>query len=668
MSRHRYIKNLNISDELDDDALSDGGEEDMTAEQQLQMIDALEHVRQVIGEEDISGMSDNEVKETIWYYNFDLEESVNWCLQEQGKRRAARERQGSPPVQYTHYEHYYEPNTTERPHIPLIYLAQRRWEEQNANEVENEADVGPEDGNAQLYPEKRSLTPISEKTERTELSSLWRHRPLSHATTSTSYGNVLNNGYLDPPPDSPMDPNMIPLSPSESALHRLSLYEPAPTRTSSGTRSSISSSPRPPSEPVPPIETIPDIPDSISRSTHPTTQRTMSNHPTPQTAPSQSKLAQLASTRASSRTKSSASVASDQTHSVKTYPALRPNEHSTRPVSSTVPQSFAPSSTSYHVDKAIQFAIEMEAQDRVAAQEAPKMEKPLPKTPSAQSKLPEKARSSQSTSKSAITPRTDAPTPSKGLKLSSTESPTAARPLSKLALLAQEKAAKADVKKVLGAPISRSPPHLPPEHTEYLVPVANGSTVTTAITTSYQTLYSLTDPSRPPKSDSPYVVPLPTVDYSPSSTKTSGVKSSKLAMKARKAQEKQSSVVTEEIASTPYRVPSIFLSHSTRSRASPSAFASVLVDNGSLDYEGGESIRKDKSKGKEKARSTTSTSSTPRHHRPTRRKEYTISDFASSSGFNFDVPSPDDIVLNARRGTALDRGDRKTARASTSKS
>ncbi|KAG7097236.1 hypothetical protein E1B28_004607 [Marasmius oreades] len=665
MSRHRYIKNLNISDELDDDALSDGGEEDMTAEQQcmasqslfrslssidpslVQMIDALEQVRQVIGDEDISGMSDNEVRGTVWYYNFDVEESVNWCLQEQEKRRAARERQGSPPVQYTHYEHYYE--TNERPRIPLIHLAQqqmaeqqRQWEELDADGLERESEMDPtgtEDDNMHLYPEKRSLTPITEKTERTELSSLWRHRPPSDGT-STSYGNVLNNGYLDPPPDSPMDPNMIPLSPSESALHRLSLYEPAPSRTSSATQTSVSSSPRPPSEPVPPIDTIPDIPDSTSRSTHPTTQKSLHSRPTLHNTVKQSKLAQLASSRASSRTKSSTSLISDHSQSVKTYPGLRPNEHSTRPISSTVRQSIAPSSTSYHVDKAIQFAIEMEAQDRAAALEPLKTEKPLPKTPSARSKLSAKAQSSASTSKSVVTPV--APTPSKAPQMLSTDSPASIRPLSKLALLAQEKATKTDIKKVLSAPITRSPPQLPPEHTEYLIPVANGSSVTTAITTSYQTLYSLTDPSRPSTSDSPYVVPLSAVDYTTDTTKTSVAKPSKLAMKARKAQEKQSSVVKEE-TSARYEVPSMFLPHSTRSR--------------------GESTKKDKDKGK--ARSTASTGSTLRHHRSTRGKEHSIPDVASSPGFAFNIPSPDDIVLGARRGTTLDRGDRKIASAST---
>ena len=34
MSRHRHVRNINIHDELEDDALSDGGGHDMTPEQQ----------------------------------------------------------------------------------------------------------------------------------------------------------------------------------------------------------------------------------------------------------------------------------------------------------------------------------------------------------------------------------------------------------------------------------------------------------------------------------------------------------------------------------------------------------------------------------------------------------------------------------------------------------
>lgn len=46
----------------------------------VQMNDVLEEIRNVIGEEEISGIPDNEIKDTIWYYHFDLQHSMQWCL------------------------------------------------------------------------------------------------------------------------------------------------------------------------------------------------------------------------------------------------------------------------------------------------------------------------------------------------------------------------------------------------------------------------------------------------------------------------------------------------------------------------------------------------------------------------------------------------------------
>lgn len=113
MSRHRDFHNLNIHgltlplnnlnklskplDELDDDALSDGGEEEMTIEQQglpeanilasvqaeyvqAQMNDGLEQVRLTIGNQVMSELSDNSIKDALWEYYFDVEKTVQWAL------------------------------------------------------------------------------------------------------------------------------------------------------------------------------------------------------------------------------------------------------------------------------------------------------------------------------------------------------------------------------------------------------------------------------------------------------------------------------------------------------------------------------------------------------------------------------------------------------------
>lgn len=82
---------------VDQDEGSDGGDEELTAEQQgmclsfapihhihppytVQLIDALEQVRRVIGDEEDCGISDREIKDTAWYYFFDTEKTVHWCL------------------------------------------------------------------------------------------------------------------------------------------------------------------------------------------------------------------------------------------------------------------------------------------------------------------------------------------------------------------------------------------------------------------------------------------------------------------------------------------------------------------------------------------------------------------------------------------------------------
>lgn len=83
--------------ELDDDALSDGGEGEITPEQsglhetqmlesvraeyiQAQMNDGLEQVRLIIGGEDVSELSDNSIKDALWEYYFDVEKTVQWSL------------------------------------------------------------------------------------------------------------------------------------------------------------------------------------------------------------------------------------------------------------------------------------------------------------------------------------------------------------------------------------------------------------------------------------------------------------------------------------------------------------------------------------------------------------------------------------------------------------
>jgi len=211
---------------------------------------------------------------------------------------------------------------------------------------------------------------------------------------------------------------------------------------------------------------------------------------------------------------------------------------------------------------------------------------------------------------------------------SASQTSVPSRPLSKLALLAQQ---KVDASRV---------PKLPKTTTEYLTPIANGSSVTTAITTSYQSLYSLTDPSRSsviPKLD---VVPLQ-FNAPETTTSPSDKKPSKLAMKIKRATEKAPQSPgfpsEEELASS---ISPIFQPKASHARASPSAFASVLMNDNSTLSEDKRREKDVKLKKKEKKE---------KKENPTKNPSKQSSDNASTQVFTFDRPSPDDIVLNARK-------------------
>jgi hypothetical protein len=241
--------------------------------------------------------------------------------------------------------------------------------------------------------------------------------------------------------------------------------------------------------------------------------------------------------------------------------------------------------------------------------------------------------------------------------LSPTDSHTKGRP-SKLALLAQ---AKANANAQQGPwmpstkPSKTSRKELPDSHTEYLTPIANGPTATTAITTSYQSLHSL----KSPRTVIPALPPAPIDSPQASSNSLSPVepKRSKLALKSRRAHEKSTPADEDfhDFGFTPPLSP-MFLPKTTRSRALPSAFASLLVDDRLTSYDSeGKGTHKHKGKRREDAKDTEAFSTvsslsdlveTPKH-RPQ------SSSPVSPERFAFDVPSPDDVVLNARRGTSL---------------
>ena len=422
----------------------------------------------------------------------------------------------------------------------------------------------------------------------------------------------------------PLDPNDIPVSPSGSALQRLSIYEPPPSVVTSESQSSRSLPPRPPSAPVPPIESIPDIPDFNSKS---------SKHPAPPAQQTkQSKLSLLASSRANTQSRTSLSSrtsAVDSSSSVTTYPALRPTSKSMRPAS-----PLSASSTSSHIRRAIQTAIELEAEDRSV-------------TPTNNTISPV----NDPTESVPTIPSPSTPTaPEPRLPVSTASQPSGRRP-SKLALLAK---AKAQTHQGPRTPKPKTPvvtaysgSNLPPPRTEYLTPIANGPTATTAITTSYQSLYSLTSPMSPPSSGG-HFLPL---------TPLAEPKLSKLALKIKKGQEGSSPVYSaiEDPLVSPTSLP-IFLPKATHPRALPSAFASLLIDDRLMNPEDELTSKyHDKKKGKMKTVGESRPSAQAKEK--SKHKHHTsTTPHLRSNDFSFDVPSPDDIVFHARRGTSMAKG------------
>ncbi|KAF7331874.1 HBS1-like protein [Mycena kentingensis (nom. inval.)] len=575
VARHRNFDH-GYDDQVDDDhPLSDGGEDYISPEHQVLLNDGLDRVRDIIGDAEHSGLSDNAIKDVLWDCHFDIDETVQWAIEEQERIHQAQQRKAPPevmkdlpplppPERELGYGEYTPPVLGIRrvvdEHAELGYgqysppvLRQFEAMGEQGSEVDGrsrEPLIRPYQSPELDTPVKRNLSTITERTERTEVSPGWPPRqrylsleiPRPPSTITTSYGQGIDTGPVDTTINS-LDPDLIPVSPSGSALHRLSYYEPAPSMPPSEAGDSYHSEPpKPPSEPVPPLDTIPDIPDLNSKS---------SRHVPPK-APSQpakkSKLAMLASSRASTssaRSESTRSTGTSVAGSVKTYPELRPRSQSVRSEGSESAET-TPSSMSSHVRRAIETALQLEVGDVSPTPQSPELRTPTP-TPATLTQV------------APVSPK----------PASRPTSTASSRPTSKLALLAQaNKVARNPTPEALpGAP------RLPQERTQYLTPIANGPTVTTAITTSYQSLRSLTNPDRVDHGRF-VVVPLPgSTINSPNEPKKS-----KLAMKVKRAQEKQQPQA-DPVEPAPLPIPPIFLPTVARTRASPSAFATVLLDD-----------------------------------------------------------------------------------------
>ncbi|CAA21259.2 Dom34-Hbs1 translation release factor complex GTPase subunit Hbs1 [Schizosaccharomyces pombe] len=89
MSRHRDVKNLDLDDyELDEEP----GEEELTEEQEEEFRSAVATVRETLLGVPIS---EKEIADTVWYYYFDVEKSVNYLLQKASSKAGAKEKQNT---------------------------------------------------------------------------------------------------------------------------------------------------------------------------------------------------------------------------------------------------------------------------------------------------------------------------------------------------------------------------------------------------------------------------------------------------------------------------------------------------------------------------------------------------------------------------------------------
>ena len=582
------------------------------------------------------------------------------------------------------------------------------------------------DSEADMYV--RRLSTITERTEKTEYTEIparsspsvvyserrSRNTRAPSSASDSSYGQVIGKLHLNTSIGSvcvyvalfvfsetqfdrvklPIDPNTIRPSPPPSALQPSEAYDSGGDGESTRT---VTPPPRRPSAPIP-FETPPDVADNhASTSTrasssklHPVipvqvfktphrkglfspVDKPLPELPPPSEPrhsiaeshvssghPRKSKLSALANSRVASSKASTVSQSSRMssstlaTLSVRTYPVLRPSSESEL---SFVEEESELSGTSSIVRQAIRTAMDQEVADRTALSPQKQDKEVQHDSPAA----------SSSSSKSTAKPVSEVKDGSPTMFYTAAESSAASsgeRPTSKLAkLAAKSKQGGPGLPKLNVARSSSPSPStlLRSSHTEYLTPIANGPTATTAITTSYQTLGNLLSPAQ---SALPPSFPPAGENLSSLSPSSPEPKPSKLVAKARKPHRKRDSSTEED--SLPVPVHTMFKPEGNRSRASPSTFASILLD--------GIPLTSDEDKGHRKERRDTLPRDRRRHGRTTTSPDDSSASLKATSPkhksspvkaaniplaplgpFAFDVPSPDDVVFNARRGTSLSR-------------
>ena len=393
-------------------------------------------------------------------------------------------------------------------------------------------------------------------------------------------------------------------------------------------------------------------------------RRSLAESRAPSDHPRRSNLSDIARSRVASSKASSISQSSRlssstlATSSVRTYPVLRPSSQSEL---SFAEDGDSLSGASSMIRQAIRTAMDQEVADRSAVSPQ-KRDKEIQHDITA---------TSSSSSKSTAKPISEMRDGSPNMFYTAVESPvvsSSSRPVSKLAKLAQAKSKHGDsgLPKLNTNTVSSPSPStlVGTSHTKYITPIANGPTATTAITTSYQSLGNLLSPAQ--SALPPSFPPSGNTLSSPSSPEP---RQSKLAMKSRKPHLKPGSSTEEDIAFIPVPVHTMFKpAEGKRSRASPSTFASILLDGFPLTSDEDKGHRKERREKppRERRRGHDRTTTSPldestAYVKPSSHKHKSSPVKAANmplgplGPFAFDVPSPDDAVFSARRGTSLAR-------------
>lgn len=83
MSRHRFVRNLNAQDVLQDHEGFDHDEDPydgITAEQQAQLDSATESVVNLLGPSEDSLIQESEIRRQLWDSYFDVDTTLDWAF------------------------------------------------------------------------------------------------------------------------------------------------------------------------------------------------------------------------------------------------------------------------------------------------------------------------------------------------------------------------------------------------------------------------------------------------------------------------------------------------------------------------------------------------------------------------------------------------------------